>query len=573
MSREILFRILMSRHLIHILLLFLLVSFLFVLPCTADLPSSYDLRTLNLTPEIMNQGIYEICWAYASIASLESSMIMQDPEKYSGIGLSPYHLAYFTYNRNDISDPDSPFPGLEGIAGDYTYCDKANLSGNSSSLVYGGYEFQGMYTLASWIGAVNESAVCFDSYGDSFPLPADLSTSANEIQLRSAAIIPPEDTSTIKTMLMENGSGTFGFYLDAEDPYINGLGNGEWAYYHGSGDEGKTYTSNHAVLLIGWDDTFPKENFNMTPEHDGAWLIQNSWGSGAANGTYIWISYDEPYIDNLLFFQGEEPVYDHNYQYDGGTLLNVYPTNQTGVSIGNVFTAGGDELIRAVSLDTNQSVTYTLGIYTDPEEGIPDSGNLLASATGHLDHRGYYTIELEDPVPIEEGQTFSVVYSLTSDDPLNISIDRSILLKEDLIETVTLAKPGQSYLLDGPVWTDLSADKETNLRIKAFTTDTVFTVSIDPVTSYLGSRPVTVSGTTTFAPGSELNVTLTCPDGSRIFKTAVVSGGTWNVTFSGMQFLEKEYTVTAERKSVQTTDTFVPVGLISFLTPGIAVSA
>jgi len=48
----------------------------------------------------------------------------------------------------------------------------------------------------------------------------------------------------------------------------------------------------------------------------------------------------------------------------------------------------------------------------------------------------------------------------------------------------------------------------------------------------------------------------------------VVSGGTWNVTFSGMQFLEKEYTVTAERKSIQTTDTFVPAGLISFLTPG-----
>lgn len=39
-------------------------------------------------------------------------------------------------------------------------------------------------------------------------------------------------------------------------------------------------TSNHAILLVGWDDT------------KGAWLMKNSWGTGWGENGYMWIKYN-----------------------------------------------------------------------------------------------------------------------------------------------------------------------------------------------------------------------------------------------------------------------------------------
>ena len=146
------------------------------------------------------------------------------------------------------------------------------------------------------------------------------------------------------------------------------------------------------------------------------------------------------------------------------------PVNLTSATVGNVFTASGDERIMAVSLDTNQSVNYTVSLYTDPVPGTPDSGLLLAEQEGTIEFPGYYTIRLDEPVPIEKGQNFSVVYDFEADGPLNISIDTSTVADEVVITTTTFARAGQSYLrTETEEWEDLSADGETNLRIKAFT--------------------------------------------------------------------------------------------------------
>jgi len=548
----------------RIILLALIIISLFIFPVAAGIPASYDYRLLNLTPPITDQGNFGLCWAFSVISSLESSMIHQDQEKYAGIDLSPYHLAYFTYNRDEVIDPDSPLPGLEGIAGDYTHANEAEPISNISGLAIGGYDYQAVYTLAAGFGAVNESAAAFEPYGNNTRISPDTAISRNEVMLKSVIFIPVSDTDTIKTMLIESGAGVLEFFFAVEEPYLHELDDGKWVYYLGTSDRGNISNSGgHAVTLIGWDDDFSKGYFNMTPEHDGAWLIQNSWGSNLSNSTYIWISYDET-IDPIPFFTGYEPKYDHIYQYDGGTLRNEYPVNRTSALVGNVFTAGGDELIRAVSLDTNQSVNYTLEIYTSPTTGSPDSGTLFTSQTGVLEYPGYYTIELTDPVPIEEGQSFSVVYSLESEELLNISIDESAIV-DDVVETTTFALPGQSFVNNGTTWEDLSADGETNLRIKAFTTDTTFTISIDPVAASIKKRGIIISGTTTFAPGSELNVSLTSPNGSVIHETAEVMPDGWEVIFPNLKMFEEEYMVFVERKSVSAETVFTPAGFKDML--------
>ena len=53
----------------------------------------------------------------------------------------------------------------------------------------------------------------------------------------------------------------------------------------------------HAVMVVGWDDNYSKDNFRdgVKPEKDGAWLIRNSWGEGTGlyyNQSYFWMSYE-----------------------------------------------------------------------------------------------------------------------------------------------------------------------------------------------------------------------------------------------------------------------------------------
>lgn len=44
---------------------------------------------------------------------------------------------------------------------------------------------------------------------------------------------------------------------------------------------GETHSKNHAVLIIGWDDNYDKNNFNegYKPKNNGAWIIKNSYGT------------------------------------------------------------------------------------------------------------------------------------------------------------------------------------------------------------------------------------------------------------------------------------------------------
>ncbi len=37
-------------------------------------------------------------------------------------------------------------------------------------------------------------------------------------------------------------------------------------------------TANHAITIVGWDDSFDRNKFTQVPPGDGAFIVKNSWG-------------------------------------------------------------------------------------------------------------------------------------------------------------------------------------------------------------------------------------------------------------------------------------------------------
>ena len=76
----------------------------------------------------------------------------------------------------------------------------------------------------------------------------------------------------------------------------------------------------HASIIVGWDDSIPKESFPSPASRDGAWIIQNSWGDTAHENGYYYASYDS-YLKNVFAvnFSPKENAnddYNNNYFYD-----------------------------------------------------------------------------------------------------------------------------------------------------------------------------------------------------------------------------------------------------------------
>ena len=88
--------------------------------------------------------------------------------------------------------------------------------------------------------------------------------------------------------------------------------------YEGSG-------ANHAVTLVGWDDSFDKNNFPAASKvtRNGAWIAKNSWGSEWGEGDIFYISYDNKSNYNIVAEGATAaPAYSNNYFYDGSSALS-----------------------------------------------------------------------------------------------------------------------------------------------------------------------------------------------------------------------------------------------------------
>ncbi len=397
---------------------------------SVPLPSAYDYRKEGRAPGIGNQGSLGTCWAFASLTALASSLMPEERLTFS--------VDHMTMHNSFLLSQD------EG--GEYTM-----------SMAY----------LLGWQGPVLEAQ---DPYGDGYsPDGLKPCLHVQEIQL-----LPPKDYEAIKRAVYLEGGVQSSLYTsmqdyESESVYYNRETNSYC--YMGSQEP------NHDSVIVGWDDHYPKENFNIQVEGDGAFICTNSWGEDFGEDGYFYVSYYDDNIGvNNIVYTRVEPAdnYRHIYQSDLCGWVGQIGYGKDEVWFANAYRAGeGERLAAAGFYATGENSRYQIFAARHlPENPAQSEASLRERellAEGSLEHAGFYTVPLGKKIIFDDGEKFAIIVRIITPGaihPAAIEYDSG-----EGIARVDLAD-GEGYLSsDGRLWEHVEETQRCNICLKAYTED------------------------------------------------------------------------------------------------------
>ena len=388
------------------------------------LPKVYDMRDDGRVTPVRDQGKLGTCWAFASLGALETVTMPQEENVYS--------VDHMSMNN-----------------------------GFSLDLSEGGEHTMAIAYLAAWKGPVMEDQ---DPYGD-----GETRTGLRaQKHLEEAIILDDHDDEKIKTAIWKYGGVETSIYMEMTyGEETSKYYNTDTASYYYDGDS----QPNHDLIIVGWDDTYPKERFTIHPSKDGAYICKNSWGTEFGDKGYIYISYEDANICNQAIVYSkvaDDDNYENIYQTDLLGWVGQIGYGEEKSYFANVYTAKSDELLKAVSFyatgpDTKFSV-YIVDEFTDKKSLL--DRKLIGK--GETRYAGYYTVNLDRQIELSKGQKFAVVVYIETpgtEKPIAIECDGGERTKDlDLTD-------GEGYIsLWGEVWYR-AEENDCNVCLKVFTDD------------------------------------------------------------------------------------------------------
>ena len=389
-----------------------------------SLSAKYDLRDRYRVPTVRDQGKLGTCWAFGAVSALESSLLPEDSYVFSADHMSLSNS--FATGQND--------------GGEYTM-----------SMAY----------LAAWQGPVYEVD---DPYGDGES--NNKLTAVKHVQ--EMRIIASKDIAAIKEAVFKYGGVQTSLYSSLKNASSSSkYYNKETHSYCYIG----TNKPNHDVVIVGWDDNYPKENFNTSLEGDGAFICQNSWGTSFGENGVFYVSYYDSNIGthNLAYTRVEDKDnYDNIYQSDLCGWVGKLGYEKESMYGANVFTAkSNEEVVAAGFYATAPDTEYKVYVVSD-FTGVNSFRNRQLVAEGVLEDAGYYTVDFENGVSVKEGKKYAVVvYVKTPGSTHPMAIEYNTGDKK--LANVDL-EDGEGYIsYSGNTFINVKDKQDCNLCIKAFT--------------------------------------------------------------------------------------------------------
>ena len=104
-----------------------------------------------------------------------------------------------------------------------------------------------------------------------------------------------------------------------------------------------TNGSNHSVVIVGWDDTYSKNNFPASnrPSTDGAYIVQNSWGKDWGTNGKFYVSYEDLYIEDGL--TGIEGVTEYKDTSEPEITVKDVGSGKLKINVTDKYSSGVNE--------------------------------------------------------------------------------------------------------------------------------------------------------------------------------------------------------------------------------------
>ncbi len=382
-----------------------------------ELPSYYDGRDYGISPVVKEQGSVGNCWAVAATTTLEASLLPDEPMVFS-----QQHM-----------DEENPLSRAEE-GGDYTMI---------------------MAYLAGWQGPVTE---------------IETEDGTKEIvgkHVQEMQMLREGSIEEMKRAVYQYGAIQTSIHMDLQDffsssPYYNQY---DYSYCYNGENE-----PNHDICIIGWDDDFPASSFYADTKKNGAFICQNSWGERFGDAGIFYVSYEDVMIrKNSIFYTVIEDTdnYDHLYQTDKCGWVGVIGYGDDTAYCANRFQIHSYELIQAVGFyATGRDTQYEIYVM-DGSVGLEHVSLETPAAKGTLEYAGFYTIDLDTPVLVEEEKKMTVILKLTTPDT-GYPIATEYIADENT-KNVTI-DDGDGYIShNGMIWTGTESTHSCNVCMKVYT--------------------------------------------------------------------------------------------------------